>query len=80
MAIALALLDPVLHVAAGAVHFFIRIAGPGLGPVSQFAMKRGSAAPCVDSALATTRPSRLQLAPVVHLNCLKRRAGLPWSA
>jgi hypothetical protein len=39
--------------------------------------KRGLASPSVNSALATTRRSRLQLSRVVHLNSLKVRAGLP---
>ena len=40
-------------------------------------MKRGLASPCVHSALAMTRRSRLQLLRVVQVNSLKRRAGFP---
>jgi hypothetical protein len=45
--------------------------------LSEVTTKRGLASPPVNSALATTRRSRLQLRRVVHLNSLKYRAGLP---
>src|ERR1700746_1874438 len=44
---------------------------------SEVTTKRGLASPLVHSALATTRRLRLQLARVVHMKLLKRRAGSP---
>jgi hypothetical protein len=56
----LALLDPVLHLAAGAVDRFVQMPGLRLH-VSEVTTKRGLASPPVTSALPTTRRSRLQL-------------------
>jgi hypothetical protein len=44
---------------------------------SEVTTKRGLASPAVNSALPTTRRSRLQLSSVVHRKSLKQRAGLP---
>src|SRR5262249_61421058 len=44
---------------------------------SEVPTKRGLRSPSVNSALPTTRRSRLQLSSVVHRKSLKQRAALP---
>src|SRR5271169_4696729 len=64
--IELTLLDPVLHVAAGAVDLFVKIAGLHSARVSEVTTKRGLASSFVYSAFATTRRWRLQLLRVIE--------------
>ena len=63
--VALAFLDSVLHLAAGAVDLLIEKAGVRLGALlNEVTMKRGLASPFVHFALATTRRRRDQLSSV----------------
>src|SRR5262245_57225232 len=73
----LALLDAIFHVTARAVDFFVKILALHSDLFSEVTTKRGLASPAVNSALPTTRRSRLQLSSVVHRKSLKQRAGLP---
>lgn len=75
----LALLDAVLHVAAGAVDALVEGAGADLGGGQRGDDEAGvapaSPRPGIHSALATTRRLRLQLSKVRQRKSAKRRAG-----
>ena len=76
--IKLTLLDPVFHIAAGAIEFLV--ADPldlHSRRVSEVTTKRGLASPSVNSALPTTRRRRVQPRRVWYMKLLKHRAGLP---
>ena len=75
--IELTLLDPVLHVTACAVDFFVEVSCLALRSLERGDDKPRIGFVFVHSALATTRRSQLQLLRVLHLKSLKRRAGLP---
>src|ERR1700741_2801606 len=75
--IELALLDPVLHLATGAVDHLVEVLRGTSYDLSEVTTKRGLASPRVTSALPTTRRLRLQLSSVDHTKSLKRRADLP---
>src|SRR5215475_11738104 len=76
MKIELAFLDAVFHVTARS-NFLQRYFALHSDLFSEVTTKRRLASPVVNSALPTTRRSRLQLSSVVHRKSLKQRADLP---
>ena len=66
--IKLTLLDPIFHIAAGAIEFLVEIFGLAFTRVSEVTTKRGLASPSVNSALPMTRRRRVQLRRVWYMN------------
>src|SRR5512144_2672994 len=73
----MALLDPVLHVATGAVEPLVEKGASASAGASEVRIKRGLSPSGSASALPITRRRRLQLSSVDHRKSLKRRAARP---